>query len=69
MGSIFAIGSFLFFVPLVSLTDTFLKEQNVPDPSTILAVMFVVGFILFTIAGRIYDRLGRGLLLLSHYLG
>ncbi|MBP1357309.1 MAG: MFS transporter, partial [Sulfolobus sp.] len=59
LGSIFAIGSFLFLVPLVSLTDNFLKEQDVPNPFIILAVMFIVGFILFTIAGRISDRLGR----------
>lgn len=59
LGSIFAIGSFLFLVPLVSLTKTYLQYQDVPNPFIILAIMFVIGFILFTIAGRISDMFGR----------
>ncbi|MCY0859826.1 MAG: MFS transporter [Sulfolobaceae archaeon] len=60
-GSLFAIGSFFFLVPLVSLADTFLSLSGVPlsDISLSLSVMLFIGFIIYALAGRIADRVGR----------
>lgn len=57
-GSIFAVGSFLFVVPLVSLSFTLLTSLELPAFQTIV-VALLVGLVGFTIAGRLSDRLGR----------
>ncbi|BBL46879.1 MFS transporter [Metallosphaera sedula] len=58
LGSIFAVGSFLFVVPLVSLSFTLLSSLRL-DAFLILSIALVVGMISFTFAGRISDKIGR----------
>ncbi|AEB95437.1 MFS transporter [Metallosphaera cuprina] len=58
LGSIFAVGSFLFIVPLVSLSFTVLSMLKV-DSFLILSIALILGMISFTLAGRVSDSLGR----------
>ncbi|MEM3225692.1 MAG: MFS transporter [Saccharolobus sp.] len=58
LGSIFAIGSFLFIVPLVSLSFSVLSILKV-NSFLILSIALILGMISFTLAGRISDILGR----------
>ncbi|BCS93072.1 MFS transporter [Metallosphaera javensis (ex Sakai et al. 2022)] len=58
LGSLFAIGSFLFVVPLVSLSFTLLSSLKL-NAFLVLSIALLVGMIAFTLAGRISDRIGR----------
>lgn len=57
-GSLFAVGSFLFVVPLVSLSFTLLSSLNLPA-FQVIVIALLVGLLGFTVAGRLSDRFGR----------
>jgi len=59
-GSLFAVGSFLFLVPLVSLSYTYLSGLGLPA-YRVLLVGLSVGLVGFAVSGRVSDRLGRRL--------
>jgi MFS family permease len=57
-GSLFAVGSFLFIVPLVSLSFTLLSSLKLPT-FQVIVVALLVGLVGFTVAGKLSDRFGR----------
>ena len=57
-GSLFAVGSFLFIVPLVSLSFTLLSSLKLPT-FQVIVVALLVGLVRFTVAGKLSDRFGR----------
>lgn len=57
-GSLFAVGSFLFLVPLVSLSYTYLSGLGLPAYKVLL-VALGMGLVGFAVSGRISDRFGR----------
>ncbi|AWR98397.1 MFS transporter [Metallosphaera hakonensis] len=58
LGAIFSVGSFLFVVPLVSLSFTLLSLLNL-NAFLLLSIALLVGMVGFTLAGRISDIWGR----------
>ncbi|QKQ99123.1 MFS transporter [Metallosphaera tengchongensis] len=58
LGSVFAVGSFLFVVPLVSLSFTLFSFFRLPAFS-LLSLALLLGLIGFSLAGRLSDRWGR----------
>jgi MFS family permease len=61
LGSLFAIGSFLYLVPLVSLGDTMFLSYHFSRAlsSLLITVALIVGMLSFLVSGRLADKFGK----------